>query len=177
MTETDRILQEFLDSLSGRFAQLDKRITNLEGSEYTSTQFYGTMAVKQLETQNISVPAGSDYRVRGMYSRSLRGFSLVDSALVCEKAGLYMFHYSLGITLAATIATVTARLYGDDLILFSYVASTGGGISGDKLWLSKAATMNLDAGDSVYLTVASSTTPTTLAVNNASVTLHRIGDS
>lgn len=177
MTETDRILQEFLDSLSGRFAKLDKRLSNLEGYEYTSTHYHGTMAGKQTETQNILIAAANYYRVRGMYSRSLKGFSIVDNALVCEKTGLYMFHYSLGVTLAATIATVTARLYGDTSLETFYVASTGGGVSGDKFWLSKAATMNLVAGDEVYLAITSSTTPTTLAVNNASVTLHRIGDS
>jgi hypothetical protein len=110
-----------------------------------------------------------------MYAGELKGFTFNDCSLECNKSGIYLIHYSVGVTLSANV-TISAYITGEYAVSFYYATSIAAGVTGDTLWLSKTVLMSLEEDDSVGLYIKSSVA-TSVLVYDASVTLHRIGDN
>ncbi len=173
--DQERQIQEFFDSLSNKFNALKRRLENLEGSEAPATNFYGSMyGTAAVVTTTVTV-ASTFYQVLGMTYGDLKGFTANAHTLVCDKAGIYLVHYSLGVELTGT-TLVRAKLTGDTLAATTSISALDG-VSGTNGWLSKTIPMDLSVGDVIGLYVTASINTTNVLVTYAMVTLHRIDDN
>ena len=173
--DQERQIQEFFDSLLNKFNTIHRRLENLEGSESPATNFYGTMYGSATVVTTAVTVAGTYYQVLNMTYGDLKGFTANADTLVCDKAGIYLVHYALGVELTGT-TLVRAKLTGDALAATTSVSAVDG-VSGTNGWLTKTVPMDLEVGDIISLYVTASINTTNVLVTYAMVTLHRIDDN
>ena len=166
----DRDIQNVLKSLNKKPSELDKRLAYLEKAEYSRLNYYASIMLTIASW--VDTTAGAVI-IPGMTEKFLKGFTLSGSALTCVQPGIYYINYSVTIFCGGV-------LYATGAVTVNGVAelgsrSDGTGILGDYFTLCSPTIVSLDVGDVVRLVVDS--TPNTLLVATASLTLTRVDDN
>lgn len=173
MENQDRNVKEVLASINDRSANLDKRLSNLETSEFSLLNYYGSMSQYNLGTVIAVALASTYYLITGMVTGPVRAFTFAASQLTCSNPGIYRVTYHLSVSnLAAKI--IRAGVHVNDTLSTMTVQQTYSG--GTYQHINGGGLIDLAIGDIIDLRISNETDATNPVIVFASIYLNKVGD-